>query len=67
MDCKKKGCGHPLAVHDPCSLCRCRAFTPTAQKRRAAMLTDLQPVARMDEERLAEIREQELRRLAALS
>lgn len=43
MDCERKGCGHPLAVHDPCSAdrCKCRSFVPVARKKRVALLTDV--------------------------
>lgn len=47
MNCERKGCGHPLAVHDPCTAmlasgkaCRCKAYTPADQKARAAAITD---------------------------
>lgn len=47
MNCERKGCGHPLGLHDPCTgttakgrPCRCKAFTPADQKARAAAITD---------------------------
>lgn len=40
MDCERKGCGHPLALHNPCSRCACRAFEPADRKEWVATLTD---------------------------
>lgn len=40
MDCEREGCGHPLALHDPCSKCDCDAYEPADRKERVAMLTD---------------------------
>lgn len=44
MDCERKSCGHPLALHDPCSApkCRCRSYQPADRKERVAMLTDIE-------------------------
>lgn len=41
MPCERQGCGHPLAVHDPCSICGCAGYQPEDRKIRAAMLTDI--------------------------
>ena len=43
MDCERKGCGHPLALHDPCSApkCRCTAYQPADRKERVASITDV--------------------------
>ena len=43
MDCKRKGCGHPLALHDPCSAegCKCSSFVPKARKEQLAELSDI--------------------------
>ena len=61
MDCERKGCGHPLAVHDPCSVakCRCRGYLPRDRKVRVATLTDVVPPPR---ETLAALREREMAR-----
>ena len=61
MDCERKGCGHPLAVHDPCSVakCNCRAYLPRDRKQRAAAITDTAPAPR---EKLADLREREMAR-----
>lgn len=53
FDCERPGCGHPLAVHDPCYavvatdddtgepiLCDCDAFVPADRKARVARLTN---------------------------
>lgn len=43
MDCERKGCAHPLAVHDPCSAprCLCAGYEPGDRKARAALITDV--------------------------
>jgi len=40
--CERKRCGHPMNLHNPCSVagCRCKAFTPEDRRLRMAMLTD---------------------------
>lgn len=64
MDCEREGCGHPLALHDPCTVkgCRCGAYEPAGRKARVAELTDI-PEPRTA---IAEIRAKERRRLGGL-
>lgn len=71
MDCERKGCGHPLAFHDPCSICDCPGYEPAERKRRAAMLTDTNPPSpatkRAMIELVKQVRADEQRRLGHLS
>lgn len=43
MDCERPKCGHPLALHDPCSVpgCGCAGYEPADRKARAALITDV--------------------------
>lgn len=75
MLCEREGCGHPLAVHDPCSICGCPGYEPADRKARAALLTDVfdephkvPPTAKVAQRAfLADLRANERRRLGGLS
>ena len=59
--CERKGCGHPMNVHNPCNatigkgktarLCGCPAFEPEAQRQRVASLTDTQAIGPAEQAR----------------
>jgi hypothetical protein len=61
MDCERSGCGHPLAIHDPCTAtaCPCRAYEPADRKARVAVLTDVE----VGRQALKSIRADERKRL----
>lgn len=75
MDCERKGCGHPLAVHDPCSVlgCACTAYEPADRKSRAAAITDVQELPEFQRTKakqqqwIRDVRKTEAARLGGLS